>query len=166
MTRSLDENISLQKRTDIALEHQADLFISIHANAHAEGADALNYHGHMTLYNHIYNEKLAEIILDNLARKTGLPKTKVWERSDLAVLRQTQIPAVMVETAFLMHPEDNWFLLQPEYQQELVLGIANGIKIANVPYEVPVVKEIPQAIRNRILGIKFTLKFSLIKELK
>ena len=127
MTRFLDENISLQKRTDIALEHQADLFISIHANAHAEGADALNYHGHMTLYNHIYNEKLAEIILDNLARKTGLPKTKVWERSDLAVLRQTQIPAVMVETAFLMHPEDNWFLLQPEYQQELALGIANGI---------------------------------------
>ncbi len=81
----------------------------------------------MTIYNHNFNEKLAEIILDNLVNKTGLPRTRVWERSDLAVLRQTQIPGVMVETAFLMHPDDNWYLLQPEYQQELAMGIMNGI---------------------------------------
>jgi N-acetylmuramoyl-L-alanine amidase len=127
MTRSRDENINLQKRIETAIEQEADLFISIHANAHAEGADAVNYHGHMTIYNHNYNEKLAEIILDNLVNKTGLPRTRVWERPDLAVLRQTQIPGVMVETAFLMHPDDNWYLLQPEYQQELAMGIMNGI---------------------------------------
>ncbi len=127
MTRSRDENINLQKRIETAIEQEADIFISIHANAHAEGADAVNYHGHMTIYNHNYNEKLAEIILDNLVNKTGLPRTRVWERPDLAVLRQTQIPGVMVETAFLMHPDDNRYLLQPEYQQELALGIMNGV---------------------------------------
>lgn len=127
MTRSEDVNISLQKRTEIALELNADLFISIHANAHAEGADAINYHGHMTLYNYSHNKKLAEIILDSLSKKTGLPKTRVWERPDLAVLRQSRLPGILVETAFLMHPDDNWFLLQPEYQKELASGIMNGI---------------------------------------
>lgn len=127
LTRSLDTNVSLQKRTDIAFELDADLFISIHANAHAEGADAVNYHGHMTLYNYNFNKILAEIILDNLSKITGLPKTRVWERPDLAVLRQSKIPGIMVETAFLMHPEDNWYLLQPEYQKIIASGIANGV---------------------------------------
>jgi len=127
MTRSQDTNVNIQKRIDMAVAQQADLFVSIHANAHAEGADAINYHGHMTLYNYNYNQKLAEIILDNLVKRTGLPRARVWQRPDLTVLRQPQVPSVLVETAFLMHPDDNWYLLQSEYQRELALGIMNGI---------------------------------------
>ena len=127
MTRSQDINVNIQQRIDMAVAQQADLFVSIHANAHAEGADAINYHGHMTLYNYNYNQKLAEIILDNLVKRTGLPGARVWQRPDLTVLRRPQVPSVLVETAFLMHPDDNWYLLQSEYQKELALGIMNGI---------------------------------------
>jgi N-acetylmuramoyl-L-alanine amidase len=127
MTRSQDINVNLQKRIDMAIENKADLFISIHANAHAEGADAINYHGPMTLYNYRYNERLAEIMLANLVKKTGLPPARVWQRADLTVLRCPQVPSVLVETAFLMHPDDNWYLLQPEYQYEIAKAIADGI---------------------------------------
>lgn len=127
MTRSQDINVNVQKRIDMAVENKADLFISIHANSHAEGADAINYHGPMTLYNYHYNEKLAEIMLANLAKRTGLPPTRVWQRADLTVLRCPQLPSVLVETAFLMHPDDNWYLLQPEYQYEIAKAIADGI---------------------------------------
>jgi N-acetylmuramoyl-L-alanine amidase len=119
--------VNLSERIDSALEHQADLFISIHANAHAEGADAVNYHGSMTLYNYAYNQKLAEIMLDNLAERMGLPRKRIWQRNDLTVLRRPQVPSVLVETAFMMHPKDNWYLLQPEYQKEFARAIMDGI---------------------------------------
>ncbi len=127
MTRTQDVNINLYERIDLALEHNADLFVSIHANAHAVGADAVNYHGHMTLYNYAHNQKLAEIILDNLGNRMGLPLTRVWQRTDLVVLRRPQVPGVLVETAFMMHPDDNFFLLQSEYQRDFAAAIMEGI---------------------------------------
>lgn len=127
MTRTQDVDVNLYERIDSALEHNADLFISIHANAHAEGADAVNYHGHMTLYNYAYNQELAEIMMDNLVERMGLPRKIVWQRNDLAVLRRPQVPSVLVETAFMMHPDNNWYLLQPEYQREFARAIMDGI---------------------------------------
>jgi len=127
ITRTEDVNVDLYERIDLAVEQEADLFISIHANAHAEGADAINYHGHMTLYNYAYNQKLSEIMLDSLVEGIGLPRKIVWQRNNLAVLRRPQVPSVLVETAFMMHPEDNWYLLQPEYQKEFAQAIMDGI---------------------------------------
>ncbi len=127
MTRNEDVYVDLTERIDSAVRHNADLFISIHANGHAVGADAVNYHGHMTIYNYGYNQKLAEIILDKLVEKIGLPRTRAWKRNDLVVLRCPQIPSILVETAFMMHPDDNWYLLQPDYQREFAAAIMDGI---------------------------------------
>jgi len=33
----------------------------------------------------------------------------------------------MVETAFMMHPDDNWYLFQPVYQKEFAYAIMEGI---------------------------------------
>jgi len=126
ITRTEDVDVDLYERIDMALENNADLFISIHANAHAEGADAINYHGHMTLYNYAYNQKLAEIMLDNLEQRMGLPRKIVWQRNNLAVLRRPQVPSVLIETAFMMHPDDNWYLIQSKYQKEFAGAIMNG----------------------------------------
>jgi len=127
MTRTEDVDVDIYERIDMAVENNADLFISIHANAHAEGADAINYHGHMTLYNYAYNQKLAEIMLDNLVERIVLPRKIVWQRNNLAVLRRPQVPGVLVETAFMMHPEDNWYLLTPKYQKEFARAMMDGI---------------------------------------
>lgn len=128
MTRTNDVNVNLSERIDLAIRNNADLFISIHANAHAIGADAVNYHGHMTIYNYNFNQLLAETIMDNLIKGIGLPKARIWQRSDLTVLRYPQVPSVMVETAFMMHPDDNWYLLQPIYQREFADSIKEGIE--------------------------------------
>ena len=127
MTRTEDVNVNLSERIDLAVSNHADLFISIHANAHAVGADAVNYHGHMTIYNYTFNRLLAETIMENLIKAIGLPEARIWQRSDLVVLRRPQVPSVMVETAFMMHPEDNWYLLQPFSQREFAVAILEGI---------------------------------------
>jgi len=127
MTRSEDVYMDLSERIDSAVRHNADLFMSIHANGHAVGADAVNYHGHMTIYNYVYNQQLAEIILENLVEKIGLPRTRAWKRNDLVVLRCPQVPSILIETAFMMHPDDNWYLLQSDYQREFAAAIMDGI---------------------------------------
>jgi N-acetylmuramoyl-L-alanine amidase len=127
MTRNEDVYIDISERIDSGIRHNTDLFISIHANAHAVGADAVNYHGHMTIYNYDYNQSLAETIMDNLVKRIGLPRTRVWKRRDLAILKRPQFPSVLVETAFMMHPDDNWYLLQPDYQKEFAAAIMDGI---------------------------------------
>ena len=127
MTRTEDINVNLYERIGLAVKNNTDLFVSIHANAHAVGADAVNYHGHMTIYNHDFNQVLAETVMENLINKIGLPRARVWQRNDLVVLKQPQIPSILVETAFMMHPDDNWYLLQPIYQREFARAIMDGI---------------------------------------
>jgi len=127
MTRTEDVNVNLSERIDLALKNNANLFISIHANAHSVGADAINYHGHMTIYNYNFNQLLAETIMENLIEGIGLPNARIWQRSDLVVLRCPQVPSVMVETAFMMHPEDNWYLLTSMNQIEFAHAIKEGI---------------------------------------
>ncbi|MCG2688380.1 N-acetylmuramoyl-L-alanine amidase, partial [Candidatus Parcubacteria bacterium] len=71
--------------------------------------------------------ELAKIMLDNLVERMGLPQMGVRKRNDLAVLRRPQVPSVLVETAYMMHPEDNWYLLQPINQKEFARAIMQGI---------------------------------------
>ena len=66
-------------------------------------------------------------MLDNLYERIGLPRAKLWQRSDLVILRRPQVPSVLIETGFMMHPDDNWFLLQPEGQKEFARAIMQGI---------------------------------------
>ncbi|MBU4473521.1 MAG: N-acetylmuramoyl-L-alanine amidase, partial [Candidatus Omnitrophica bacterium] len=33
---------------------------------------------------------------------------------------------MLVETAFMMHPKDNWYLLNSEYQKEFARAMMNG----------------------------------------
>ena len=44
-----------------------------------------------------------------------------------AVLRETAIPAVLIEVGFLTNTDERGKLSSPEYQELLVEAIANGI---------------------------------------
>ena len=46
---------------------------------------------------------------------------------DYAVLRETDMPAVLVETGFMTCPEELALLLDADYQKLLAQGIAEGI---------------------------------------
>ncbi len=125
MTRETDELVPLYRRTDPALEHDADLFISVHANAHAQGNDAVSTHGHMTLFKFAHNESLAEIMLDALEEEMGLPRLWTWERN-IAVLRSPRVSSVLVELAYMKHPEDNYYLLSDRGQARFAEAIKKG----------------------------------------
>ncbi len=127
MTRTEDVDVGLYDRPKAEFIDETDFFISVHANAHGHGADALNTHGIMTLYNYDHNEELADIMLDMVTEEMDLPALYTWRRN-IAVTRYTQFPCVLVEAGYMMHPEDNWHILHPRGQQQFAEAMMKGIK--------------------------------------
>lgn len=127
MTRTEDVFVNLYDRPEKIDNYNPDLLISVHANAHAHGAQAVDTHGLMTLYNYEHNELLAEIMLDKLEERMGLPAIMTWKRN-IAVVRHPHVPTVLVEAGYMMHPVDNWHILHPRGQEEFARAMMEGIE--------------------------------------
>lgn len=124
MTREEDVYPSLTDRADFANQAKADLFVSIHANSLEDDS----YAGIFTFYHpdkrssRTPAEKIQAAVT---AASGGLDRGVRSE--DYAVLRETDMPAVLVETGFMTCPEELALLLDAGYQELLAQGIAQGI---------------------------------------
>ena len=125
MTREEDTYPSLTDRSDLANEHSADLYVSIHVNA-LENNDT--YEGIITFYHpdKRSDRSLAKIIQENIVATSGGTDRGV-QTGNYAVLRETEMPAVLIETGFITTPAERARLVDPTYQALLAQGIAKGI---------------------------------------
>lgn len=124
MTRSSDVFVPLAMRCAIANSQRRAVFVSIHFNA-AANRDARG----VETYYYGSAGRLAASIHYRLTRNLGAPDRRIRSRRYF-VLRNTQIPAVLVECGFLTNPYDASLVLKPAYRARLAQEIANGI-IAN-----------------------------------
>lgn len=69
---------------------------------------------------------LGKAVLDQLQKISPLHKTRV-ERAGFAVLKAPDIPSILVETAFISHPEEERKLQTARYQQQVAEAILAGI---------------------------------------
>ena len=124
MTRDQDVYPSLTDRADFANQEQADLFVSIHANS----LEDKSYAGIFTFYHpdKRSSRAFAQAIQDAVTAASGGLDRGV-RSEDYAVLRETDMPAVLVETGFMTCPEELALLLDTDYQKLLARGIAQGI---------------------------------------
>ncbi|MCD8336422.1 MAG: N-acetylmuramoyl-L-alanine amidase [Lachnospiraceae bacterium] len=104
-TRTEDVYDTPLQKAQIANEEGGDFFISFHRNSSPE---ADQYSGVETLVYDLSGDKaaLAEAIDAELA-EVGFRDLGVKERTDLIVLKRTQMPAVLVEVGFLNTEADN-----------------------------------------------------------
>ncbi|HPT83687.1 MAG TPA: N-acetylmuramoyl-L-alanine amidase family protein [Limnochordia bacterium] len=125
-TRDSDVYVSIFRRPEIALEAQADLFVSIHVNSHIERGRA---RGTETLYRagDPISERFARIVQDELVKAITLIDRRIWGRNDLAVFNGSDIPSILVEVGFLDHPDEEVLLRAPGFQEAAAQGIFNGI---------------------------------------
>jgi len=134
LTRESNISLALAQRTDTANRVGADLFVSIHVNAGGGN-------GTETFFaNTKQNDRiLAQHITDDIA--TGMPLRNRGARPDtisavgsLAVLRNTKMPAVLVELAFidapLGHNDVNTLrLLRKRFAEIIANSIASFYKL-------------------------------------
>ncbi|MCD8248553.1 MAG: N-acetylmuramoyl-L-alanine amidase [Lachnospiraceae bacterium] len=122
-TRTGDLTQSVVQKAQLANDADADLFVSLHRNM---GTYPGQYDGVQTLVYDLSGEKLAmaEAVNKNL-EALGFRNINVEARPDLAVLRRTEMPAILVEVGFLDSAKDNQ-LFDSRFN-EVAQAIADGI---------------------------------------
>lgn len=122
-TRTEDEYQSPTRKAQIANESGADYFVSIHRNSSTQPNQ---YSGVQSL---VYEDAGAPAVfarnINNALAKVGFHNIGVEERKNLAVLRRTTMPAVLVEVGFINTDMDNQ-LFDTKFP-EMARAIADGI---------------------------------------
>ncbi len=127
MTRYGHEHIPLYDRPKIAVKWDADILVSIHNNALPDGVNPFANNGVSVYYYHLHSKPLAEAIHNRMLKKTKLPDHGLYY-GNLVLTRPPELPAVLVECAFMMIPEQEAMLKTDSYQRKCAKAIMEGIK--------------------------------------
>ena len=129
-TRLDDRQVYLRPRVGLANELNCDFFISIHCNSNLSsrpnGSEVLYYDDE---FNNIKTEELASIFSQELGRATSLKSNGLVKKKDddIFILEQAQVPAVLIEVAYLSNYSDLTYLKCPENIKKVAEGIYQGI---------------------------------------
>ncbi|VEP15120.1 N-acetylmuramoyl-L-alanine amidase [Hyella patelloides LEGE 07179] len=123
ITRDRDYFISLEGRTDLANDIDADLFVSIHANAINLSRPDVNG---LETYYYKSGRRLAEVIHWNILNTVNIRDRNI-RRARFFVLRHSEMPAVLLEVGFLTGAEDSSRLKDPSHRRQMAQAIARGI---------------------------------------
>ncbi|WP_407306611.1 N-acetylmuramoyl-L-alanine amidase [Desulfosporosinus sp. SB140] len=136
LTRSTDvspavgtysELSDLQARTKLANDQNADLFISLHNDSFSNPSSS----GTTTYYssaNPVANQSmaLASSIQGELVKEIGL-NDRGTKDAPFYVIKNTKIPAVLVEIGFISNPNEEKLLGSADFQRKTALGIYQGV---------------------------------------
>lgn len=119
---------SLSDRAKMAVARGGDVFVSLHQNALADGQNPFEEpHGFSVFYYHPHSLALAEAI--HGALKKGWPLADEGVRyGNLAVARQTAMPAVLVECAYLIFPDQEEMLLDARARTKFADVLTDGLQ--------------------------------------
>jgi len=107
-SRNGDYNVSELASALSANDWDADYYVAIHANSfgpHSHGCEVLYADDELGS-----NRWAANLQDELLSRFPQLRNRGTKERNDLSVLTRTNMPAVLIEPAFLSNPEEEAFL--------------------------------------------------------
>lgn len=109
-SNGLNTSTSLRARTDLANKVDADLFISVHINS-AGNTTARGTEVYYSANNNKKNSgglsasKLAQMAYDSVVKAVGSSKRGV-KTANFYVIRYTNMPAILIETAFISNKQD------------------------------------------------------------
>jgi N-acetylmuramoyl-L-alanine amidase len=127
MTRTADTALGLYERTAIADRANAEILVSIHNNALPDGVNPFVNNGTTVYYFQPRAARLAMLTEQALVGEMGLPNLGA-ARGNFALARDTWMPAILTEGAFLMIPEQENALRTPAFREAYARGVALGIQ--------------------------------------
>lgn len=130
MMRQTDVFIDRYERARIANRKNPDLFVSIHFNfaaaIEASGIEVFYYRSEDNPDRSKESKRIAQAILSKVLDSTGA-KSRGVKHGNYAVVRETAMPAVLIEGGFLTNEDEMNKLKDPAYLKRLAWGIAQGI---------------------------------------
>jgi N-acetylmuramoyl-L-alanine amidase len=105
----------------------AQLLVSIHCNSAGEASDPVAMCGVSTYYRPIGFKPLADIIYAKML-SLGLQQFGVVGSFNFMLNSITQMPNVLVETAFLSNPEDEMLLLDNGFRKKVAEQVTAGLE--------------------------------------
>ena len=132
-TRDEDEALGetksedMKKRINVVDESNADIMISIHQNAYpsesVKGAQTFYFKGSDG------GKALAENIQESLVRALDEKNKRVAkENTSYYIIKNTEIPSVIIECGFLSNPDEEKKLNTEEYRLKTAWAIFDGIR--------------------------------------
>lgn len=121
-TRTTDKFLTLSERAKIANKNNCDIFISIHCNAFTKESHGTETYG---FPKSIEGKKLGLDIQHELLKAIKLTN-RGFKTARFGVLRMTDMPAVLVETAFISNPKEEKLLQSIEFQNKIAMAIIKG----------------------------------------
>lgn len=124
--REEDADMALARKRDTVETSDADLLVSIHANASGSGGGYLGVGGTSTYYHNPFWADFAEIVYHPLL-DLELEEFGVVGSFNYIVTRMSSRPAILVEQAFMSHAEDEEKLASQEFRLQMAQKIFQGI---------------------------------------
>ncbi|MEO7836744.1 MAG: N-acetylmuramoyl-L-alanine amidase, partial [Acidimicrobiales bacterium] len=131
LTRSTDVYVPLDERSNVARRAGADLLLSVHNNASRDarvrGTEIYHQQGSSL------GAALARRVLAGITSRASTSARGAFTRAGrqgddyYAVLRNTPLPALIVEGAYLSNPAEARLLSDPGFRQRLAEGITAGV---------------------------------------
>jgi len=123
LTRSDDTFLELKERVAIANNLNADLFLSVHANSGSSSSAS----GTETYYQREASKAFAKVMHKYLVPATGLSDRGV-RYGNFHVIRETKMPAVLLEVGYLSNKGDEALLFTEALQNRVAAAMVSAIK--------------------------------------
>lgn len=124
MTRQDDSRVELADRVKMANNNGADYFVSIHVNSAsnpvATGTETFAFP------NSVLGTRLADAVQRALVNEIGLANRGVKHKG-FYVLKNTKMPAILVEVAFINNPKEEKLLKDQNFLDKAATGVSKGI---------------------------------------
>ena len=139
MSRETDVFIELAERVDMANAAKADMFVSLHCNSAVPAAygTRILYTDRSVSYKKIKFAGYFEKAIEEFANLYDKMRKDVFVRSDkeesgyhLAVLRDTNMPSILIEMGFITNESDLRLFLNESWQHDIANSIADAIEKA------------------------------------
>ena len=128
MTRNGQNHMSLTNRYQKALQENAHIFVSLHYNALPDTINPLAApRGYSVYYTYPHSFALAESVYKSFNKHVPLPDNGLIANDILFIPRISEMPSILIESAFPILSEQEEFVQDPNGREILAQAIFQGI---------------------------------------
>lgn len=124
LSRETDVFIPLHDRPKDANDRQAAAFVSLHHNASLRRDSGTETYYHP---DRPFAKELATEVQRRVPEVLGLPSRGIKVNREFVVIKETTMPAILVEGAYLSNPDEEKLLGDPAFRQKEAAAVAEGI---------------------------------------